>query len=775
MGQNLVFGYERGRRVLGYHEARIDAARWHQEGRQIAQRRRQQAEGPSFRDAAHLGHGTGQVVHDETDWFAVEVATRHDTVVENERVVGDGVQLPFDHRSGMMPVVERGSEYLGCASQAVRILNLFTVSVGRSDFAGTQQGSQMPSDFYLPWMGAGGVDTRIEGAVGTAQGFDGHGGYGGGGLKERPRLDQSEGCDGTHDRRAVDQGEPLLRGETDGMQSGTTQCLAAGHSPVMVQGFPFTEQDETQVGQRREVAAGAEGPLFGNDGDHIGGEQVEQGIDEVGTDPRHAAGERVRSQQDGGADERRCQRRTDADGVGSYQIDLQALQVGARDTDAGEITEAGIDAVQRFVARQQSFDDPSVDQASTACCGGEADGNGRLGGHASDHVDVEIGSIDDETLHERTPFEGRHHTTASLPTGRRAQYDTSRRSDVNGCKACGYGNDPGVLFCHQCGAQLERHSRESIERQKHAAQCPTCDYYNPIESQNCNRCGADLRAQSGVMVRNHEGRVSLVRLAKLGPVGQAFAWAGFLALLAALLAMTLAALSDTGNLGAFVVDVRGQLLATSWILVVLFVAVEWQTGPVYRLKTMLVIVLALLAASMHSGGSDLRILAWSLDRLLAVSLFGVLLFTVLYTVRDRVEGSLFAVFTAFLGLYCSVAPIDVVFDGGGFTAAVTYRAPFIVGLPFVVGPAFLTFHLFLPIVFLHMMGNTLRSYLRSMERVDGTKSIVRFLNRRKEEARGELLNLFIVGIQLHLGFIIMQQQGAPNLVGLILRGWEMIR
>ena len=345
---------------------------------------------------------------------------------------------------------------------------------------------------------------------------------------------------------------------------------------------------------------------------------------------------------------------------------------------------------------------------------------------------------------------------------------------MKGCKRCGYINDPGVLFCHECGLQQEQHSAEEIERLKHSAQCPNCDYYNPIENESCARCDYSLRSKSGVMIRDAQGRVSLVRTVKIGPIGKALAWLTIFLIIISALMMTGATLGDTGNIGKFLMDQRGQMLGFFWILLVLFFAFEWSSGLIYRLKTALVLMLALLATSVHLGEPTLRLLQWKLDKLVLFALLGVLTFGILYIVRRRILGSIISTLIAFLGLYCAVAPIVTFFNGGGFLASITCVPNFAGPIPSYVGPTFLTYHLFLPYCFLQMMGATMRAFLRSMERVDGTKSIARFLNRRKEEARGELLNLFIVGIMLHLGFLVMRQLGEPNIVSLLERGWQVI-
>ena len=119
---------------------------------------------------------------------------------------------------------------------------------------------------------------------------------------------------------------------------------------------------------------------------------------------------------------------------------------------------------------------------------------------------------------------------------------------------------------------------------------------------------------------------------------------------------------------------------------------------------------------------------------------------------------------ALIGLYSSISPIVVLLRGGGFLASLQYEMAFSSNGAFFLKPAFVCFHVFLPYCFILMMGSTLAAFLKSMEKVDGTRSIDRFLNRRKEEARGELLNLFIIGIMIHLGLMGMHQLGEANLI-----------
>lgn len=338
------------------------------------------------------------------------------------------------------------------------------------------------------------------------------------------------------------------------------------------------------------------------------------------------------------------------------------------------------------------------------------------------------------------------------------------------CPSCGMANDPGVMFCHGCNGQMERRRLDQIERLAHEAQCPTCDYYNATEADRCQRCGHELRAGRGVLVRDGAGRTTLVREVPLGPAVKFLLGAGLGVILLVAFLMTIDLLGGSDPVG----DRRTPLLAGFWVFSLAFLGMEWEQGPIYRLKTALVIFLALLAADVGLGAPPLVFWGVAQDDVLVVALLGVLLHGELFLLYGRVTGAFMTALMTFLGLYCSISPIVTLFAGGGLVACLSLNLNLVdlEGAPLLLGPAFLTFHVFLPYVALAMAGSAMGAYARSMERVDGTKSIARFLNRRKDEARGELLNLFIVGIMLFIGFHELGRLGIPNVASLVGLAWE---
>ena len=74
--------------------------------------------------------------------------------------------------------------------------------------------------------------------------------------------------------RAVDEREPFLRRQRDRLQSGARQRRCARFARGFVPRFAFADEDERQVGQRREIAAGANRSARRHDEDGRGGSRA---------------------------------------------------------------------------------------------------------------------------------------------------------------------------------------------------------------------------------------------------------------------------------------------------------------------------------------------------------------------------------------------------------------------------------------------------------------------------------------------------------------------
>jgi hypothetical protein len=102
------------------------------------------------------------------------------------------------------------------------------------------------------------VDALVEGCRRSAQGFEGHGsgeveelGDAQGAVeRERP------GCG--HGLRAVEEGQAFLGFEGERLDSGFAEGAAGSGALAFVDHFAFADKGECEVGERGEVAAGAD-------------------------------------------------------------------------------------------------------------------------------------------------------------------------------------------------------------------------------------------------------------------------------------------------------------------------------------------------------------------------------------------------------------------------------------------------------------------------------------------------------------------------------------
>ena len=85
---------------------------------------------------------------------------------------------------------------------------------------------------------------------------------------------ECEGPDRGQSARAVDQGESLLSLQRDRRETGASQRLTAGQALSPIAGLALADQDQGQVGERGQVAAGPDGAALGDDRVHLMIEEI---------------------------------------------------------------------------------------------------------------------------------------------------------------------------------------------------------------------------------------------------------------------------------------------------------------------------------------------------------------------------------------------------------------------------------------------------------------------------------------------------------------------
>jgi hypothetical protein len=187
----------------------------------------------------------------------VEISSGQDiAVLENQWVVGNRVELGFDHARSKIQCITAGAMNLRHTAQTIWILYLAAMSMRVEDFTSGQQASDVSRHLDLAPVWPDLLDTLIEGNRTALQGFQAHRCDDVGRLAQCKAAFQHEGAVGRHELCSVDQRETVLGFELYGSQPALMQsaeCVALG--PVFpVPDGAASDQWQAQVRQWRQVA-----------------------------------------------------------------------------------------------------------------------------------------------------------------------------------------------------------------------------------------------------------------------------------------------------------------------------------------------------------------------------------------------------------------------------------------------------------------------------------------------------------------------------------------
>ena len=282
----------------------------------------------------------------------MEVAAGEDVPVvrENQRVVGDGIDLRLNHLADIVVGHAAGPVDLGQAAQGVGILHPGLALVDRQP-AALQDLPEVGCHVYLSLVGANGLNTGVVGIDNALQGVNGERGGNVGGLDHHLRVVDGQAGHAHHGAGAVDQSQALLGLQLHHRDAGGLHSLSAGHDLALVDGLTLADHGHHHVGQGAQVAAGTHRALFGNyrmyalvqhlnhrlhGGQPDTGEALGQGVDpQKHNRPGHILREGV----------------AHAAGIGHDQVVLQLVQVLLRDGHVDKLAKAGAEPVDHFVLR----------------------------------------------------------------------------------------------------------------------------------------------------------------------------------------------------------------------------------------------------------------------------------------------------------------------------------------------------------------------------------------------------------------------------------------
>ena len=252
-----------------------------------------------FGDGLERRQRDGEEVERLRHRLAVEVASGdHLAVVEDQRIVGRGIQFDRDRLGGEPDGVSHRAEHLRRTAQAVGILDariVFSRCDSRISLSANSARMRSAASIWPRW-GRARVNPRIEGCRRAPESLEAHGGGARGGPPEHLRIVHQEREECRLGLGAVDKCEAFLRGEPVWLEPRGRERRAGRTHGASSEHAPFAHQSQRDVTEWRQVTAGPDASLLGH-GRHDAG--VEHAPGRVHQLWPHSAG---RAQQHVGAE-----------------------------------------------------------------------------------------------------------------------------------------------------------------------------------------------------------------------------------------------------------------------------------------------------------------------------------------------------------------------------------------------------------------------------------------------------------------------------------------
>ena len=356
MGQDLVFADQSGCRILGDHEAGVQAGMFHQEGGESAQGVVDQPFQTAFRNVGDFGDPDAQEVEGQGHGFAVEVpAGDHVTIRQHNGVVGGRIDFNVHFVFHKAQSIFAGPVDLGYAAQAVGILYLQLALMGHIGTAG-QQVPHVVGGIQLSSVGADHMEPFIEGIDDSPLGFNGQGSGNIALFQQGHAFPQGKHTHGGQDRGAVDEGQPFFGFQMDDGDAGSFHGFLAGHYCALVFRITQPQHGQDHVGQRRQVTGSPQGTFFRNVGMDPFIDHIHQGLQGGQPDAGIAFHQGVGPDGHGSPGHFPAERFAIAAGMGTDQVFLELGTVFFGDVDPAQGAEPGGNPVNHTVTVDDIID-----------------------------------------------------------------------------------------------------------------------------------------------------------------------------------------------------------------------------------------------------------------------------------------------------------------------------------------------------------------------------------------------------------------------------------
>ncbi len=296
-------------------------------------------------------------------------------VWKNERIIGSGAGFDLEDRRDVGERTANGAVDLRHAAQAVGVLHAGAVfAVGFANLGVPKQRDKVRGGSELAGMRTGALNALVESGGRAHERIERHCAGDVSQADEAASARHGKRADSDHGLGAIEQRQAFLGGKRKRLEAGALQGFSAGDTLAVVEGFAFADDDESEMGERSKIAAGAHGAFLRDDGMDLGIEQANEQLGELDARTAESLGEHVGAKHQHGARFGLAERLAHAAGMAADQIGLELGEMVAGDADVSQLAKAGVDAVDGLPRGNDALDEGAA--RGHALARGVSDGDG---------------------------------------------------------------------------------------------------------------------------------------------------------------------------------------------------------------------------------------------------------------------------------------------------------------------------------------------------------------------------------------------------------------
>ncbi|CAM5625032.1 hypothetical protein MAUB1S_10657 [Mycolicibacterium aubagnense] len=200
------------------------------------------------------------------------------------------------------------------------------------------------------------MNTRVERRVGALGGVGRQGTCNQRRLIEHLGLEQASEGIGGRELRAIEQGQAFLGAQRNRFQPMRRKGDPGRHAAMRGEAFADTDHHRGHVRQGGKIAGSADGTLCRHDRNDVVSQHLLQQVDGLLPHARGALRQARHLERHHQARYSNRHRFANAGGMRQHDVALQRFEIGGGNAHAGELTETGIDAVDRLALGDDAFD-----------------------------------------------------------------------------------------------------------------------------------------------------------------------------------------------------------------------------------------------------------------------------------------------------------------------------------------------------------------------------------------------------------------------------------